>query len=231
MNVKSIQIQTIDYCNRKCPWCPNSKMVKSPENLMPFGVLDRILDELKRLDYKGDFHPFLMAEPLCDWRIVNVIREIRERFHNNHIRINTNGDMLKDSTDVSLLLDSGLSAIHISHYEESIGVCSDVVWGDRVVHVGFDAMRPTFFNRGGNVKIDWAEKHDQCSFVQEKMCINTKGDVILCCADYKYEVIMGNVLTTALDEIWESGKYIHYREMHKKGRGKELTLCERCNRI
>jgi radical SAM protein with 4Fe4S-binding SPASM domain len=233
--IKSIQIQTIDYCNRKCAWCPNSKMDKSPKDLMPFMVMDRILDELKRLNYEGIFHPFLMAEPLCDWRIVSFIKEIRNRFPDNFIRITTNGDMLEDPVDVALLLDSGLNKIHISHYEKKIGICEDVVFGKRVTHVGIDAMLPTFNNRAGNIEIEGSvvgpEKVKTCSYVLEKMCITIKGDVILCCADYHHEVIMGNIITTPLDEIWEFGRYKHYRKFHKEGKGKQLLLCERCNRI
>lgn len=35
--VYSVNIETIDWCNRKCEWCPNRDRVTSPDRLMPYG--------------------------------------------------------------------------------------------------------------------------------------------------------------------------------------------------
>ena len=45
-NIKSVSIETIDHCNRKCEWCPNKDRNTSPDNLMSQEVLNRILRQL-----------------------------------------------------------------------------------------------------------------------------------------------------------------------------------------
>ncbi len=99
-NVKSVQIETIDYCNRKCSWCPNKDRNQSPDWLMDRKTLDRVLDELDRLNFIGRIHPYLNGEPLLDNRILDWISLIRERFQKNIIMISTNGDYLNSKVYV-----------------------------------------------------------------------------------------------------------------------------------
>jgi radical SAM protein with 4Fe4S-binding SPASM domain len=61
--------------------------------------------------------------------------------------------------------------------------------------------------------------------------INYKGDVILCCSDYNYEVVFGNVMEQSFGDIYNSPEYRKYRKAHAQGRGKKLPLCEKCDRI
>ena len=227
---RSIQIQTVDFCNRKCPWCPNSKMEKSPGTLMPVWVFNKVLNDLKHAGYTGRIHPYLMAEPLCDPRIHGLIRQTRDMFPDNEIKIFTNGDNLKDHGDVQRLFDAGLSRLVISHYDEKTDHLRDD--GDeRVLHADLTFLRHTFYNRAGHVNVGRITPEPLCEWLFTKAYVNHRGDVILCCSDYDYEVVFGNVMESSFYDIFNSDAYNEYRTAHKEGRGKEMPLCRNCNRI
>lgn len=231
-NIKSIQIQTLDACNRKCDWCPNSKMDKKPE-AMTFETLNRILRQLMDYNYTGDIHPFLMNEPLLDKKMPEILTNIKCYLPGSKIRIITNGDFLKTSNDVDELLQAGAHSIHVNHYDGDLsdkGKLRDADFPE-VTHFGMKALLPTFNNRAGLVNYEPVNKVQRCDWFLNKLFFRANGDLILCCADYKYEVVFGNINERALDGILNSDLYKKYYYAHKEGKGHTLPVCERCNRL
>jgi radical SAM protein with 4Fe4S-binding SPASM domain len=205
-------------------------MNKSRDSLMSNTIYGVILRGLKDIDYKGAIHLYLMGEPLEDPNIRSRIREAREMFPDNVIFISTNGDGIKDCKDLQSLVDCGLTWMGVSHYDNSNErLRYKHVPG--VSHTDLDMLSRHFFNRGGNIKVPSIDKKSVCDWVMEKAYINYRGDVILCCSDYHYEVVFGNVLERPFIEIYNCPEYQHYRTMHLANSGKELPLCKRCNRI
>ena len=94
---------------------------------------------------------------------------------------------------------------------------------------------PGFWNRGGHVKgVTPRGKRANgrtCGFPYTQMYINYQGKAVLCCSDWKSEVIMGDVHQTTLKDIWDGEQYRWYRRMLADGRSQELPLCQNCNRI
>jgi len=227
---KSLQIQTIDYCNRACPWCPNSYMKKSPSDVMSDGIYLTIMEDLQKLNYTGAIHLYLMAEPLCDPRIEERIEFARSMFPKNTILILTNGDYLNGPDHTRSLFKSGLTWMVISDYDQKGNFAWTAPFPDVDV-ISYNALEDTFYNRGGNIDVECNNKVSTCEWVAKKAYINYKGDVILCCSDYNYKVSFGNVLEMGFGEIYNSDKYKMYRKAHAMGRGKRMPLCRECNRI
>lgn len=227
---EQVQIQTIDYCNRRCAFCPNSKLQKSPDTLMPLDVFDKILDDFAAVQFMGRFHLYLMGDPLCDPRIEQLIQRTRERFPTNVIFISTNGDGFRSGTDVMRLFDAGLSIMAISYYDNRNAHLKSVQ-DRRVIHADLSALRSTFYNRGGHVGVGCINPHAKCSWLWSKAYINWRGDVVLCCSDYHYEVVFGNVMESDFATIFNSERFNAYREAHADGCGKLMPLCRDCNRI
>ena len=65
---ENIQVQTCSWCNLKCKFCPNSYLDR-PREAMDMAVYDRIIQELRDINFSGRFSPFLMNEPLLDNRL------------------------------------------------------------------------------------------------------------------------------------------------------------------
>ncbi len=234
LRLRSVQIQTIDYCNRKCPWCPNKYLNKTPDLLMREEIFFRILSELKKLDYQGAIHPYLMGEPLADKRFKSLVRIIRWQFPTNVILINTNGDFLKSRKDVEELIEAGLSNIIINLYDKrNYHLIRKLEELPEVKFNKISKLRKFYYNRAGLIREadSRRSRHSACPYALRKMCINYLGDVILCCSDYFYQVVFGNVMEMDLWDIYFSERYVCYRQMHAKGMGYLRPLCSECDYI
>ena len=95
-------------------------------------------------------------------------------------------------------------------------------------------------NRAGNVgnfvelnyKKHAANPVRLCELLYHKMYIGYNGDVLLCCMDWRRRVVLGNVRTQTLREVWQGEKYQHYRRQHELGGAlKELELCDSCSYV
>ena len=54
------------------------------------------------------------------------------------------------------------------------------------------------------------------------------GKVILCCADWREEVVFGDVTRQGLMEIWRSPEFRRYRELQARRTIDDLRLCNTC---
>jgi len=197
---------------------------------MSLEMYERILDDLKRSKYMGEIHLYLMAEPLCDPRMKDWIRMAREVFPQNIIFISTNGDYLDSPETADALIDAGLTWMAISDYAGN-GRFNEFMNNPDVVVTKLADLEWFFYNRGGHVNVKCPHPKEVCDWVFGKAYINYRGEVILCCSDYNYEVVFGNVKDKRFIEIYNCPEYRRYRKEHAQGRGKSLPLCERCNRI
>jgi len=95
-----------------------------------------------------------------------------------------------------------------------------------------DKITPFFYNRGGLVDVaSTPVQHKYCEWIFNKIYINYKGDLLLCCSDYEFEVVMGNINEQNLDEIFNCDLYREYRQTHIAGESKTMPLCNKCNRL
>jgi radical SAM protein with 4Fe4S-binding SPASM domain len=232
-----IQIMTKSGCNLKCSFCPNNYLPETDHEMEDI-VFEKIINELLQLEYSGRITLYLMNEPFRDSRLPQLVETTRNACPNARINIITNG-VLPTHEDMKELFDCGLTDADISCY-------TNFTWDKwrrfkLSNNLNTNAMNfnvpdlPRYLgmnNRGGNVPgigspskvgVGYCDR----PFVQ--MYINSQGQSILCCSDYKYEVIMGDVKDNTLMEIWNNSKYEQYRNSLQNKIRKGLTLCERCN--
>jgi len=228
---KSIQIQTTTKCTRNCAWCPNDKLEQGEMSLRNYEI---IMENLLGIEYEGRIHPYLMAEPFCDERIFDFITTTRSFFPENIIFLYTNGDLLDEGV-VKKLVEKPLEldGMAVSVYDEKNewlpkAAC---MYPEFLHFMIKEDIAPSMYNRAGHVSVPCSEPRKKCDFLFDKMYINFKGEALLCCSDYKFEVVMGDALNESLKDIWEGKKYESYRKAHKEGRGREMPLCNKCNRI
>lgn len=228
----SIQIQTIDYCNRVCSWCPNSNMKKSPDRLMTLGLLERVLQNLKDLNYIGALHPYMMAEPFIDKRIFDIIKMIREMFPTNWILLSTNGDNLSEKK-VDLAFEMGINSLVMSDYDNKVPpwTIASSKKHRGFVSVSMRDLARTFYNRAGHVNVSCEQPVRSCEWLHHKGYINYEGKVLQCCSDYEYKYPLGDLNEERFEDVWTGSGYRKLRGMHFQGRGKVFPLCKNCNRI
>ena len=67
-----------------------------------------------------------------------------------------------------------------------------------------------------------------CKFMWESMLITWDGRVVPCCYDYDAKMVLGDLKTQALAEIWNGPAYVALREAELQGRN-NCELCANCS--
>jgi radical SAM superfamily enzyme YgiQ (UPF0313 family) len=98
--------------------------------------------------------------------------------------------------------------------------------------------RVSFFeapiSRAGNVSSMAQTRHPRifgCSTIwaNEMIHIVENADVVLCCMDWRREIILGNVNNQSIYEIWNSEKYAQIRDKRDGNKNSEDNfICKRC---
>jgi hypothetical protein len=115
-HVGLVEVETTSYCNRTCSFCPNSFIDRrSKKHPMPEPVWERILDDLRVLDYSGSFFWCRYSEPTSEERLVERIRQVRRVAPKARIGIDSNGDYL-DEDYLNRLIEAGLNRLWIDIY-------------------------------------------------------------------------------------------------------------------
>ena len=90
---------------------------------------------------------------------------------------------------------------------------------------------PDLFNRSGNVPGSRRLQEPLalgCERPFQQMYINHRGEAVLCCNDWRFEVIMGDAMASSLLEIWNNTRYRVYRQ-HLQQHNRAMPLCATCD--
>lgn len=118
-NVEHITIEVNSRCNRKCWFCPNSVLDRMTDNYeMSWELFEKIIHELKRIDYSGVVTYSFYNEPLLDGSLAKRISFVKEKLPNCRQLITTNGDYL-DKETLDNIIEAGLDYLIISVYEKN----------------------------------------------------------------------------------------------------------------
>lgn len=90
---------------------------------------------------------------------------------------------------------------------------------------------PHLQNRSGNVP----QAHSlteplslSCPRPFQQMYVNYRGEAVLCCNDWRFEVIMGDTAAAPLGEIWQNERYQAYRRQLQNN-NRAMPLCATCD--
>jgi Radical SAM superfamily. len=68
-----------------------------------------------------------------------------------------------------------------------------------------------------------------CSELWYKMCIHWNGNVSICCYDWNFKAIFGNLNESDVKVVWNSELINQYRNFHKNNQFEKVPLCTDCN--
>jgi len=100
-------------------------------------------------------------------------------------------------------------------------------WKDKVDNISISFIH----NWTGDIISDMilrGGKRDPCRLLWTDMVISWNGDVPLCCNDYENKVILGNIKTGLIEEIWGGEKLSKIRDFHRKGEFDKIVVCRDC---
>ena len=239
----TISLQTRTGCNYHCRYCP----VSNPRvNLyggagngreMEMDLFRKIIDELGKMRFKGIIIPYLMNEPLLDKRMFQFIGMIREKCPEAFVFVQTNG-LLLDERFIVEAIDAGLDEIIVNDYSEKRHVASNIsrmkiakkYWGHLTLETRSQKERLT--NRAGSVDIYPplpAPLKMPCYRPFRQMHVTFDGRCILCCQDWEFAQVLGNVHTDSLLNIWQNDQYQALRQSLLERDRSQNPLCAKCD--
>jgi molybdenum cofactor biosynthesis enzyme MoaA len=104
-------IETTNYCNAKCNFCPN-EVLERGKKTMSDDLYEKIIDDCTRFPLR-EIEPFMNGEPFMDKQIVPRMELIRRRLPDTKLRLYTNANiMFPDKIDQ--LIGLGIDHLFVS---------------------------------------------------------------------------------------------------------------------
>jgi MoaA/NifB/PqqE/SkfB family radical SAM enzyme len=233
---RAISIEPSNICNYSNihQKCPLSKMKE--KKIMPLRDIEKILIELSKYNYSGIIHPFNYSEPLIDPRFYTILDLIKKYIPKAFVSIYTNGFFL-DEMVLDELAEHGMNRVAISLYDKKedkrlLGLLRRIrANGGHSIELR--AYRRYPLSVCMNNKIEWYDDEPinskmPCSAPLSYLYINTYGDVVLCCHDWKSMHTFGSIYDSSLYDIINSDKVIDTYIALQHGERHKLHLCARC---
>jgi radical SAM protein with 4Fe4S-binding SPASM domain len=212
-----VDVELTNVCNLSCPYCPTGNgAAERIKGYMTGNVWNIVLRELKKRKTPVRFVRW--GEPTLHPRVYDWISGAHKAGCLTHI--NTNGTKL----DIGRICQCGLDSLKISMHGKARSIFLPP--GEGCPHLAvsmYDESNTKDLTRP-------PEKYYPCSEVLAKLSINWDGTVSACCGDYDKKMVVGDIKSQSLVEIWRSPRLNYYRQMLKEMRHSELPLCKYCSR-
>ena len=242
-----VEISESGTCNRKCSFCPRSD--PDYEDIKEFikpELHKKLLNDLKRHNYRGVLRYSGFVEPLLDKNIYNLISDAKKLIPKARIEMVTNGDVL-NLERLKKLFKSGLNTILISVYDglEDANRFEKMCQEAKLKNENF-VIRHRYYkedkdfgltisNRAGMMKnaehkIMPLEKElkAKCYYPAYTFFMDYNGDVLMCPHDWGKKIILGNLNNKTFDEIWTSDLAIKLRKKLNRG-DRRFSPCNVCD--
>tara|TARA_R110000868_G_scaffold886_7_gene6758 strand:+ start:534 stop:1433 length:900 start_codon:yes stop_codon:yes gene_type:complete len=243
-SISSVDITTIDLCNRTCVFCPrHDHSVYPNRNLrMTADGATIIASRLAAINYTGTIAISGFGENLLNPEISEITRVLKQGCPTAHVECNTNGDPLTSKLAFKLV-DAGIDCININLYDGVDQVDHfEIVMKDIPkekykyrAHYNEADHGIIFNNRSG--MIDWFKddtsdlaelRTKPCYYPFYKLYIHWNGDVQFCANDWGRVITVGNVFQQPIKEIWMS-KEMQKVRMRLVKKGRDFKPCNNCN--
>ena len=228
----SIKLSTICNNNKIHTTCPVHHMEKE---IMSLNIIEKILVELGKYNYNGILSPYSYSEPTIDPRLYIVLDLIKKHIPNSIPYLITNGFFIT-KTIVEELIERGVKRFQFSGYTPNSYERLYKIAEEFKNKASFKVKKVFPFNDKLDKRVDRynivpINIDKPCHAPLEHLLINVKGDVALCCYDWKYTNTFGSVKEKSLKEIILSDKLIDTYSKLSKGERYRFDICSKCEKI
>jgi len=234
---KSILLEMSNICNYSSihPQCPVSQMKE--KNILPLKVIEKLFDELKVLNYKKGLWPFCYSEPLIDPRFFSVAKMFQDKLPDARIALYSNGFFMSKTLLEELDKLNVVQIIFSVYTPQDLERLTELSeWKNTTkLKIKVRLARRYPMTKRMNDKMCWYDRDPviydkECRAPYSYLTINSSGDIIICCHDYKAMHKFGNIKTESIKDIMLSDKMIDtYVSLINKERSK-FFLCARCTK-
>ena len=220
----NIVLNVCNICNNKCSFCPQSHMSMSGyKPFMDRNVIDTVIKKLGDR-FNGTFSISGFGEPLLHPEIENIINIIKAS--GNKVSLITNGT-LPDKL-FKLKPDKIKVSIYNKQWDDFYKVNNTKFQTEYYLNIQYINGNTAFNNRAGNCGPAKDIPEKCCNIPFMKLTIDTNGDILQCCSDWKRTFIIGNIFVDDIWDIWINKLQEERRKLLTDNRS-ECMLCSSCN--
>ena len=235
----AINLEINTDCNYRCPFCPQSTYRRPPRYITRQGF-QHVVHELRALDFSGQFVLSVNNEPFLHPLLLEFCAVISSELPRATTCIISNGALVREEHLVRLAQLLRPPAITIDDYTPDHAVAKRMRgWLARPecealsVSVVERSWREQISNRAGNqpgCRTIVGDYHDiVCAWPFGGLFLNPELKVFLCCSDYRYEAIVGDLNTQRLMDIWAGPALQEIRSALLVPDRSAVPLCARCD--
>jgi len=240
VDLYEVSISTLDGCTRKCAYCKYGSMRNNKrKRIMDEWVFEKILYDLREINFSGIISPFEGNEPLLDSRIFRFIEKIANMLPNSKSFIYTNGDLLTEGV-LSDLFNSGLKkvfiSLHVNFKLSYFNYLCELFGNDRIEITKYYELdkRIHFHNFAGLIKNNIVSQNlypnNGCYLPFRQLVIDPEGFVGLCCVDIADKCTFQNVKNkSVIDIFYYNEKLNEIRAKLSKNSREGLKYCSQCS--
>ena len=236
-------------CSRRCAFCPRVDAKKYPNLDEEFSLklFEKIIFELKELDYEGRIGWSGYSEPLMHSDINNLIKITKKNLPKCTLDIVSNGDFL-DQNIISNLFKNGLDHLRVSIYtnqkttdkfkkiRDNLKISPELFFIRERNKGKKNEFGLQLNNRGGAVNLKKIGiKKDKnfplkkkCNFPLFKIFIDYTGEYQICSNDWNKKKIIGNAFKQTITEVWYGEEYMKIRK-NLMNKNRNMDPCKTCD--
>ncbi len=228
-----LEISPTDLCNRTCSFCPryNPDVYPNSNKHMSVETAKLLSKQLQDNNFAGYICIAGYGEPLLNPNIISIIKELN--YH--YLELITNADpILKNKFNIEQLLESGISRILISDYDDNSNLTTIAesytnVRIRKYIDDGKDHYNDySFSNRAGKLWSIQEPIQRPCYIPSYKAMVEWNGDVLLCSHDWDKKLIFGNIHEQDISSIWMSESFSSMRKELIQGNRYKFKECSKC---
>lgn len=238
----NIEISVVDYCNRKCHFCPHAygydgkgRRISLEDITTIAQQASNFLDGKKLIVLSGKWEPLLHPE------LPEILKMLKS--YDLNIKIITNGDFLEEKYDeISNILDfNHQDYLDIDNYDgiEQYEERKQIYTAKNVMFFTHDIEEDTLFvndrklsciktNRAGSREPVYVDQ--PCFKLFSQLYILSTGQIWLCCEDWKYQLQFAHVSEIDFHDFWYS-KIIKIKLELARGDRSVTKPCSECDCI
>jgi cyclic pyranopterin phosphate synthase len=223
-----VEIEVGSRCNRSCSYCPVSLDPRPP---VPARMSDEVftatIRQLSEIPFTGRISYHLYNEPLLRKDLPRLVGIVHSLLPGALQILNTNGDLLDDQRHTALR-QAGIDYFYVTRH-------SGGDYPERTFQVVQTSSDLILTNRGGTLTDVPLPSVDTsripCFAPSEMLIVTVTGDVLMCYEDAHRDHVMGNVLSSTIPEIWNSGKFREIRRRLESGDRSARAMCLKCSNV
>lgn len=237
-SLKSIEINPVEACTRKCSFCPrsNPELYPTTNKRITIETCEKIAKDLQEINYTGRVGFVGFGEPLLHRQLeqcIIIIHQYNPKI--TYIEVITNGDLLT-TTRIQSLYEAGCNLIAVSMYEYDITERVETLRGDIPIEIvyrhHYDVTKSYNLELVNRNEITFGKTYlnieSPCYIPFYKMFIDWNGDILTCQNDWSRTLTFGNINTESISNIWLGQQYNAFKNTLKTGK-RTIEPCNKCN--